>query len=259
VTVENVPVPILQATTDVRVRITTAAICGKDLHVIHGGFGSSNPSWVLGHEGTGIVESVGSGVNKLKVGDHVVIPDSFDTGGINVNLAMEQGRYGQGVGLGEQFGSYYGCQDEYVVVLYADYSLWTIPSNGAVNASKEVDYLLILDMFATGWTALTYAGFQAGDTVAVFGAGEVGLFCAYSAILRGASRVYVVDWIPQRLALAESIGAIPISLNGSDLSAVEQILRLEPQGPTRSVDCVGYEAMNGDLEWLSIYSPSALP
>lgn len=71
---------------------------------------------------------------------------------------------------------------------------------------------------------------------------------AHSALIRGASRVYVVDWVPLRLAQAESIGAIPISLNGTDLSAVEQILRLEPEGVTRSVDCVGYEAVNENLE-----------
>ncbi|KAH6625112.1 hypothetical protein C7974DRAFT_313942 [Boeremia exigua] len=248
VTVEDVPIPTLQADTDVRIRITTAAICGTDLHVIHGLMGSTQPSWVLGHEGTGVIESVGSGVNNLKVGDHVVIPDAWHTGAINMDLAVPEGQYGQGLGLGEDFGSYYGCQGEYVVVPYADHTLWKIPSDGGVNTTKEIDYLFTSDIFATGWAALEYAGFQAGDTVAVFGAGGVGLLSAHSALIRGASRVYVVDWIPSRLAQAESIGAIPISLNGTDLSAVEQILRLEPEGVTRSVDCVGYEAVNENLE-----------
>jgi threonine dehydrogenase-like Zn-dependent dehydrogenase len=110
VTVEDVPIPTLQSSTDVRIRITAAAICGTDLHIIHGLMGSTQPSWILGHEGTGVIESVGSGVNNLKVGDHVVIPDAWHTGGINMDLAVPEGQYGQGLGLGEDFGSYYGCQ-----------------------------------------------------------------------------------------------------------------------------------------------------
>jgi threonine dehydrogenase-like Zn-dependent dehydrogenase len=84
--------------------------------------------------------------------------------------------------------------------------------------------------------------------VAVFGAGPVGLLAAYSAFLRGASKVYSVDHVQSRLDLAESIGATPINFNVSD--PVQQILALEPQGVTRSVDCAGYEAVNasGDIE-----------
>lgn len=84
-----------------------------------------------------------------------------------------------------------------------------------------------------------------GDTVAVFGAGPVGLLCAYSAFLRGASRVYVVDHWADRLGLAHSIGAIPIDFTASD--PVAQIMALEPLGVARSVDCVGYEAVNRNL------------
>lgn len=112
---------------------------------------------------------------------------------------------------------------------------------------SDISFLYLSDIFATGWAALTYSGFQAGDSVAVFGAGPVGLLSAHSAFIRGASRVYVVDSVPSRLALAESIGAVPISLNGS-ISVVEQIMAFEPEGVTRSVDCVGYEAENSNLE-----------
>lgn len=135
------------------------------------------------------------------------------------------------------------CLAEYIVVPHADHSLIPIPESNV----SDISYLFLSDIWATGWTALTYAGMEAGDTVAVFGAGPVGLLSAYSAILRGASRVYSVDSVPSRLALAESIGAIPISLNGSS-SAVDQILAHEPNGVTRAVDCVGYEAENADLE-----------
>lgn len=109
-------------------------------------------------------------------------------------------------------------------------SLIPIPKTKS-NGTSIIDYLFIGDIFSTAWTALQWSGFQAGDTVAVFGGGPVGLLAAYSAKIRGASRIYVVDPYPARPALAKSIGAIPISLNGS-VSAVDQILALEPLGVT---------------------------
>ncbi|KZL80618.1 alcohol dehydrogenase -like domain-containing protein, partial [Colletotrichum incanum] len=84
------------------------------------------------------------------------------------------------------------------------------------NSTIEHDYLTVSDIFATGWAGIDYSGFQPGDSVAVFGAGPVGLLSAYSAILRGASKVYVVDHVEERLELAASIGAIPINFAKSD-------------------------------------------
>lgn len=133
------------------------------------------------------------------------------------------------------------CQAEYARVPFADQSVIPIPIN-STNTTAELDYLMIADVFTTGWHALTYSGFQAGDTVAIFGAGPVGLLSAYSAKLRGASRVYVVDRIASRLEQAQSIGAIPIDFSQED--PVGAILRQEPDGVTRSVDCVGFESVN---------------
>lgn len=101
------------------------------------------------------------------------------------------------------------------------------------------------DIFPTGWGGLDYAGFEPGDSVAIFGAGPVGMMSAYSAKLRGASSVYVVDSVPSRLELARSIGAVPISFNTSD--PVEQILAYEPDGVARTVDAVGFEAVGADM------------
>lgn len=134
---------------------------------------------------------------------------------------------------------------EYARVPFADESLIPIPFNNQTgNSTKELDYLMISDIFTTAWQGLTYSGFEPGDTVAVFGAGPVGILAAYSAMLRGASRVYSVDQVPDRLALAESIGAIPIQFNASD--PVEQILSQEPNGVTRALDCVGFESVNAE-------------
>lgn len=136
-------------------------------------------------------------------------------------------------------------------VPFADNGLIPIPSleyiNTTTNESVSLinDYVMLSDIFATGWASLDYSGFQAGDTVAVFGAGPVGLMAAYSAILRGASNVYSVDYVRERLQLAESIGAIPI--NFRDAEPVQQILALEPNGVARSVDAVGYEQVNRNL------------
>lgn len=109
-----------------------------------------------------------------------------------------------------------------------------------------MDYLFLSDIFATGWAALDLSGFEPGDTVTVFGAGPVGLLSAYSAFLRGASTVYVVDYVDERLELARSIGAVPVNFLISD--PVEQILAQEPNGVMRSVDCVGFEAVNKTLQ-----------
>jgi threonine dehydrogenase-like Zn-dependent dehydrogenase len=111
-----------------------------------------------------------------------------------------------------------------------------------------LDYLFVSDIFSTAWSGVTWSGFEPGDTVAVFGAGPVGLLAAYSAILRGASRVYSVDHVQSRLDLASSIGAIPINFHESD--PIEQILAREPGGVRRGVDAVGFEAetASGDVD-----------
>lgn len=124
----------------------------------------------------------------------------------------------------------------------ADNSLVVIPE----DPNHDIDYLFLSDIFATGWTGLDFSGFQPGDTVAVFGAGPMGLLCAYSALLRGAAKVYSIDHVEARLEKAASIGAIPI--NFTNHAASEQLAVLEPNGVIRSVDCCGYECVNADLK-----------
>ena len=94
---------------------------------------------------------------------------------------------------------------------------------------------------STGWHGVEISGFQPGESIAVFGAGPVGLMAAYSATLRGASKVYVVDRVPERLAAAEKINCIPVDFSKAD--AVEQILKLNDGMVDRSVDAVGYQAV----------------
>lgn len=120
----------------------------------------------------------------------------------------------------------------------ADQILFLVPS----GTDHELDYLLCSDIFATAWSSITSTGFQPGDTIAVYGAGPVGLLAAYSALLRGAMRVYSIDHVEARLNRAESIGAIPIDLRKGDPST--QSLEHEPKGVKRTSDCVGMECVN---------------
>ncbi|EOD45915.1 putative alcohol dehydrogenase superfamily zinc-containing protein [Neofusicoccum parvum UCRNP2] len=239
VRVIDVPVPVILNETDAIVRITTSAICGSDLHMYHGVRGGPNPPWVVGHEAMGYISEIGSAVHSLSVGDYVVIPDNLDAGHLQMDPEPRFGHGGPG-NLG-------GLQAEYARVPFADDSLIPVPLTAeTTNSSIEQDYVLLSDIFATGWTVLDFAGFQPGDTIAVFGAGPVGLLAAYSATLRGASKVYSVDHVPQRLEKAASIGAIPINFFESD--PVQQILAYEPAGVIRAVDCVGMEAINAQGE-----------
>lgn len=146
-------------------------------------------------------------------------------------------------GFGADLGLKEGTQAEYLRVPFADHSLVAIPDH-----ASDLDYLFLTDIFVTGWAGLDYARFKPGDSVAIFGAGPVGLMCAYSAMLRGASRVYSIDHVRQRLDKAASIGAIPIDFTSKDGTASEQILRREKDGVDRTVDCIGQECVNHHLK-----------
>ena len=131
---------------------------------------------------------------------------------------------------------------EYVRVPQADTTLIPIPH----YPSYELSYLFVSDAWATAWTCLDYSGFRAGETVAVFGAGPIGLLCAYTALFRGAAKVYIVDHVKARLAKGKEIGAIPIDFTQEN--AADQILKFEKLGVDRSCDCVGYECLNAELK-----------
>jgi threonine dehydrogenase-like Zn-dependent dehydrogenase len=138
-------------------------------------------------------------------------------------------------------GPYPGGQAEYLRVPFADFNALILPP----GTEHEEDFALLADIFPTGWHGIQLSGFKPGESVAVFGAGPVGLMAAYSAILRGASDVYVVDRVPERLNKAKEIGCIPIDFSKGD--AAQQILKLRGgREVDRGVDAVGYQATTGD-------------
>jgi len=141
-------------------------------------------------------------------------------------------------------GPYPGGQAQYVRVPFADFNCLKLPA----GKEFEEDFILLADIFPTGWHGVDLSGFQPGDSIAVWGAGPVGLMAAYSAKLRGASKIFVVDRVPERLEKAKSLGAIPINFQESD--AVKQIEKINGGLIDRAVDAVGYQAVgaSGDKE-----------
>jgi glutathione-independent formaldehyde dehydrogenase len=244
VAVEEVDDPRIEHPSDVIVRITSAAICGSDLHMYEGRT-AAKPGIVFGHENLGIVEEVGAGVTAVKVGDRVVMPFNVACGFckncvvgqtafcLTVNPGFAGGAYGY-----VAMGPYRGGQAELLRVPYADFNCLKLP----LGTEHESDFVMLADIFPTGYHACELADVSPGETVAVYGGGPVGLMAAYSAFIRGASRVFVVDRVPARLAKAEEIGAIPINFEHGD--PVEQIKQQSGgEGTDKGVDAVGYQAV----------------
>ncbi len=249
VAVDEVPEPRILHPEDVIVKITTSCICGSDLHMYEGRT-AAEPGIVFGHENMGIVMEIGSAVSRLQVGDRVVMPfnigcghcQNCEAGFTGFCTEVNPGFAGSAYGY-VAMGPYPGGQAQYLRVPYADFNALSLPA----GKEHEADFALLADIFPTGWHGVTLSGFQPGESVVVFGGGPVGLMAAYSAVLRGASEVYSVDRVPERLERAQSIGAIPINFDQGD--AVDQILeRRHGAMVDRAVDAVGYQATQGGRE-----------
>ncbi len=266
VAVEEVEDVKMTEPTDAILRLTSAGICGSDLHMYEGR-APVEPGEVFGHENLGVIEEVGSAVRSVKAGDRVVLPFNVACGSCancvrgytNACLTTNPSSHGGGYGY-SGMGPHRGGQAEYVRVPYADFNCLELP--GEPGDKLEDDFLLLADVFPTGWHAAELANVSAGEPVAIFGAGPVGLLAALSARLKGASEIYVVDGVQSRLAKVSEIeGATPIDTTEGD--PVEQILearrpfreqasRLRPgsgdkmPGVMSGIDAVGYEAWNDE-------------
>jgi glutathione-independent formaldehyde dehydrogenase len=264
VSVETVPDPEIESPTDAIVRITSSGICGSDLHMYEGRTPASG-DMRFGHENMGVVEDVGSAVNSIRSGDRVVMPFNvacgtcFNCGRGFTNACLVVNPEGVSGGYGYAgMGPYPGGQAEFLRVPFADFNCLKLP--GTPGDELEDDFLLLSDVFPTGYHGAELAGVGPGDTVAVFGAGPVGLLAAYSAMLRGASEVYVIDGIAERLAKAEEIGAIAIDYTrGEPCKQIAKIRGGNPlvrgglrpgeekmSGVMCGIDAVGYQARSFD-------------
>jgi threonine dehydrogenase-like Zn-dependent dehydrogenase len=244
---DDVKEPRIQQPTDAIIRITASAICGTDLHMIRGTMPGMVPGTILGHEAVGVVEEVGDNVRNLSYGDRVIVPSTIACGWCSY---CRSGYYAQcdhanpsGPQAGTAFfggpkesGPFDGLQAEFARIPFANVGLVKIPDD-----VTDEQCILLSDIFPTGYFGATLAEVSPGDTVAVFGCGPVGLFAIASARLFDAGRVFAIDTIPSRLAMAKAQGAEIIDYNAEDPTQV--LLELTGGiGPDRVIDAVGVDA-----------------
>lgn len=205
----NKPMPEILHPNDAIIRVTRSCICGSDLHIYNGLVPDTRVGSTFGHEFTGIVEEVGPGVQKLKVGDHVLVPFNIACGACpfcrqelygNCHESNSESTAVGGIfGYSHTAGGYDGGQAEYVRVPYADISPTVIPAGMDIE-----DAVMLTDVTPTGYQAAEMGGIQKGDTVVVFGAGPVGIMAARCAWLFGAGRVIIIDHVEYRLEFARN-------------------------------------------------------
>jgi threonine dehydrogenase-like Zn-dependent dehydrogenase len=246
--VSEKPDPVIEHPNDAIVRVTRSCICGSDLHLYHGLVPDTRVGMTFGHEFTGVVEQVGSGVQNVKVGDHVLVPFNIFCGtcffcqkelfgnchDTNPSSTAAGGFYG----YSGTTGSYAGGQAEYARVPCADVGAFKIPSGMHLE-----DAVLLTDALPTGYQAAEMASIKQGDTVVVFGAGPIGLFAAKCAWLMGAGRVIVVDNVEYRLEFAKRWANAEI-INFDEIEDMTLHLKkiTDYLGPDACIDAVGAEA-----------------
>jgi threonine dehydrogenase-like Zn-dependent dehydrogenase len=256
VTCDNVKDPEITDNRDIILKVTATAICGSDLHIYSGGIPQPRPM-VLGHEFMGIVEETGSAITTLKRGDRVVVPFPIACGhcffcshelpghcensnpehyGPEGGLFTEKG--GALFGYTDLYGGVDGGQAQYVRVPYADIGPRLVPDN-----LTDEQVLFLTDIFPTGYTGIDWGNIQGGESVAIFGAGPVGLMAAKSAVLRGAAQVIIIDTVQYRLDKAvQAAGCEALRWEGNGKDVIEEIrARTGGRGADLCVEAVGFE------------------
>ncbi|MEV0217679.1 alcohol dehydrogenase catalytic domain-containing protein [Micromonospora sp. NPDC050695] len=217
--VDDVPEPKIEHPTDAVVRVTTAAICGTDLHFIRGTMSEMEPGRILGHEGVGVVEEVGSQVSNFKPGDSVLISAVLGCGSCSY---CRRGYFAQcddinpygprsgtaSFGSPRPQGPFNGLQAEYARVPFAHTNLFRLPDT--VTDSQAIT---LSDIYPTGYFGAVLADVRDGNVATVWGCGPVGQFAVVSAFQRGASRVIAIDGHADRLEKARLHGAEVVNFN----------------------------------------------
>jgi threonine dehydrogenase-like Zn-dependent dehydrogenase len=255
VEVQEVPEPTLLNDRDAIVRITLSAICGSDLHLYNGFVPTMKTGDVLGHEFMGEIVETGSAVKNLTVGDRVVVPFPIACGACaqcrrglfstcentNPNAWMAEKLWGHSpagiYGYSHMLGGYPGGQAQYARVAFADVNAFKIPPG-----IPDEKVLFLSDIYPTGYMGAEMCNIQRGDTIAVWGAGPVGMFAMKSAYLLGAERVIAIDRFPYRLEMARTrVGVETLNYEEMDVQDVLNDMT-GGVGPDACIDAVGMES-----------------
>ena len=255
VRVETVPDPKILNPRDAILKVSSATICGSDLHIYDGYIPTMQAGDIIGHEFMGEIVDIGSEVRKLKKGDRVVVSSIIGCGqcpycsgqmwslcdNSNPNGGMQEKLFGFGTagifGYSHLFGGYAGAQAEYVRVPFADFGAIKVP-----EGIPDEKLLPISDAFPTGYMGADLCDIQPGDIVAVWGCGPVGLFTMRSAYMLGAERVIAIDRFPERLQMARDFGKAE-TIDYEEVDAGEALKEMTGgRGPDCCIDAVGLEA-----------------
>ena len=236
---EDVPRPALREATDAIVRVTKTTICGTDLHILKGDLPTVAAGRILGHEGIGIIEEAGAGVTHFRPGERVLISCITACGKCaNCRRGMPSHCEPGGWILGHTVD---GTQAEFVRIPFADTSLYAVPEGADDDAM-----VMLSDILPTGYECGVLNGeVQPGDTVAIIGAGPVGLSALLTTQFFAPAKIIVVDLDDHRLEVARQFGATA-TVNGTDGRAVENILAMTSgRGVDVAIEAVGMAATFG--------------
>ena len=259
VTVETVPDPQILSPKDAIIKITSAAICGSDLHLYNGYQPTMEKGDILGHENMGVVVEVGKEVKNLKIGDRVVVPFVIACGSCffcdktlfsccdNTNPNAEVARKAMGqspaglFGFSHMLGGYSGGQAQFLRIPHADVGPIVVED----DALSDEQVLFLSDIFPTGYMAAENCNIEPGDTVAIWGAGPVGQFAVKSAKMLGAERIILIDNVAERLQLGYTSSGVE-TVDFSKVDVHETLMEMTGgRGPDRCIDAVGCEARAG--------------
>ncbi|GEO25412.1 putative zinc-type alcohol dehydrogenase-like protein AdhB [Alicyclobacillus acidoterrestris] len=256
VQVKEVPDPKIEKPDDMIIRVTSSAICGSDLHLIHGMIPGLPKNYVIGHEPMGIVEEVGPEVTKLKKGDRVIIPFNVACGECfycthhlesqceRANPYEDTGGF---FGYSHTTGGYAGGQAEYLRVPFANFTSFRLPDDCELEDERLA---LIADAMTTAYWSADNAGIQDGDTVIVLGCGPVGLLTQKFAWLKGAKRVIAVDYLNYRLEHAKRTNNVEIVNFEQQKSTGAYLNELTKGGADVVIDCVGMDGKMTPVEMI---------
>ena len=233
---EDKPVPTIKAPTDAIVKILKTTICGTDLHIMKGDVPTVTDGRIIGHEGVGIIEEVGKGVTNFKKGDHVIISCITSCGKCEY---CKKGMYSHCEDGGWILGNMIdGTQAEFVRIPHADNSLYPIPAG-----ADEEALVMLSDILPTGFECGVLNGqVKPGDTVAIVGAGPIGLAALLTAQFYSPAEIILIDMDENRLEVAKTFGATQ-TINSGVVNAIDKIKSLtNGKGVDVAIEAVGVPA-----------------